>query len=523
MTYGINPFSLLQPRCTARKHYSAHDAVARFSNRGCCVQHLDWPSLTSIFYRAAQGTILEGKRENLKNNTNTVERARIVSRNVIVLQFLWGCSYGCYIFVYGAWYVWQLSAGKFYHEGLVPAGILLTIRQALGAFLDIPLGVLADRFGRLTLVRFAFVAKLMFHGTLASLALVSRWYPPILAGVGSSIFFAIAYTSFSGAFSAWVVSESRESGINDPSTVLAAGHYAFFFGELLTGVVSVLLFSWKSPACFLLGATFCAIAWIWAVSKCQEHRSTAPAQLNKFVRVPEMARRFRERFQALRKVISTSQIVLAVMMIFGCFMFLLNIVEHFWPVLVKAYKGSSVPLEQKHIWMIFVLLVCVVRLAGAHLFKNRLNAIKSIPIELKIRRVKPLFLLCGLSAAAVAIVVGIVVGISVHSGSGSSQLQAEITAARLFISLSAVLFLVFIHGLVAPLYDVLVNAVMPASLDSYRAAVLSIGSTVRSVLAILFGVLSAAAISGWSWAVPGSVLLIVTLGANAFMKRRSSV
>jgi hypothetical protein len=414
------------------------------------------------------------------------------------MQFLWGVSYGCYIFTYGTWLIQSLSLGSSedaYSGALALSGVLLAVRQTANAVLDIPAGVMADVTGRLRLIRIAFAFKTAFHLGLFSLMFFGGTRLAVFLGFALSLAFSVAYSSFSGAFSSWVVGQvvTAEAGANY-KPILAKGHTAFFWGELVAGAGSASLLAQERPEwAYLVGATVCMINLIAAL---QERADTPAAPIGILAgSFREMVPRFATRLRHLRDVFLQLPGTALLIVTYASFMFLLNIVEYFWPVFLK----QELHVEQAQwIWVGVVVSVCVVRLAGAKwlagcvIMQNDLSS-----GEMSAGRARAWFLsLCVLSS-------GMAVIYSFVSPQGHGFIG---------LGIAVVLLVVFVHGLAAPAYDIVVNSSIPHEFDGSRATILSLGTTIRSIFAIAFAIPA----STLGWGVPALILLAAALLTTLF-------
>jgi MFS family permease len=376
-----------------------------------------------------------------------------VRRQVRVIQSLWGLSFGFYIFIFGFWF-FRNYLDKFEDEGgaLQFVFLLLIVRQAAIAVLEIPTGWLSDQYGRARMLRIAFAAKAAFHAGLWALPVPDSRAAFVGLGVALSLAFGIASSAFSGTFSRYVFDHFGDNTPEYRQTV-ASGHSYFFASELVAGVASALLLYYDLGAvAFGLGTAVCLAGLAYASAALADAPHVGPPIVG-----------WRARLRMLGLVFRRLPANAALIVYFGTFLFLLNVVEASWPITVGvSFRKPEVPVAP---WLILVSSVCVARLVGTRLVK-RLQAGPDGPRW----------------ARRGLIYLGFAAGFGVIGLGTLNHLTGE---APLWALGPVVILVVLAHGFIAPAYDILQNYYLPAEFADTRATVVSLGSLFRSGLVVL--------------------------------------
>lgn len=410
----------------------------------------------------------------------------LIKKQVATIQLLWGLSFGFYIFTYGYW-LFQ-SYKNITHsnaDAMTFLFILMIIRQAGLILFEVPTGVITDNLGRSLMIKVAFAFKLIFQLGLFIIIFIASKYSIIVVGVILSISFSIASSSFNGSLSRYVYDHYGEATDEYKATV-AKGHQRFFIGELLAGLISVILLYYNMQfAPYLFGVVCCCIGLIYAIRILKD----AP-QIKKSIK-------WVEKLKIAKIVFSKLPANATLILLFGVFMFLLNLIELQWMVHLFGKEYSQISISVP-ILLGLILCFCIPRLVASSIARIVIARLQdSIG-----------------SARNCVIATTVLSSICIFSLGSINYLSGEV---NIYFFTLTIIVVVFTHGFSAPLIEILQNYYFPKKLFESRATMLSLGSMFRSILVVLFACFLKSDLPEKipsSWIIPSIVLFIISIITN---------
>lgn len=425
----------------------------------------------------------------------------------LVVQTVLGFTNGLYLYTYGPYFYEKFGGSIEPTTAMLLTTILLGIRQALVALLEVPTGALADAIGRVQVVILSWGMRILFFVSLAAI-----WFCDSIGfafgwGVIASIAFALSYALFNGSFTAWCVETLKEKAPHVNYGWLSARYYSYQSLAIAAGgVLAVWLYLHEMIFVGFLAAAFlifCAMAYCMARMK--------EVQSLHFLRAHEVqfstiTRRIGEIIGRAVQICAKTPVLFWIILTYGSYMFLLNLVMYLWPVYLKSAFHADENLGLN--WMLIVLSSELLRTLGSRILV-RLNTkwTRDGGVERHLVGFRRIF-----------------VGSTLLSSVAILALSWD-TAFHMVSSFffpTAVMIVIIAFGIVAPCFETLVNAYIRAEDAQYRSTITSAGSMLRSILILLLAIPSGGSSGETSpigWALPATLLLISTIVANRFMRR----
>lgn len=416
----------------------------------------------------------------------------------LVVKSVLGFSMGVYEATCGAYFYERFGGAMNSGTAIMLATILLAARQGLITLLEIPTGALADTIGRVQVVVISWVARTIFFVCLAAMWFCNSTALAVTIGAVASIFWAICYTCFNGAFSAWCVDYLKENAPEYPYSILVSYSHNYFTTSMAIGTpIGIFFYLQGYPSLiYAVVALSCFLCMGYSLMQMKDTRSLQFVDRHQ-INYTSILRTMRERFLSSCSAFRFRPALFWIVMTFGIFIFLLNIVQFLWPIFLKETTGA-----EKWSWMWVTLamggnIACALSsrlfvwvsraLSKIHSTANRLNYF--------------LLLFTGVSIVSAFMVV--------WHGYATSY------GVNNFILLVATVLTVLVsYGFMGACFETLVNYYIGDNNDQERATIISSGSFVRGVLFVFLAVPSAgstAADSPIYWAAPAGLLFVSAL------------
>ena len=429
----------------------------------------------------------------------------------LVTQVLVGFTNGLYVYMWGPYLYERLGGATKPEIAMFLTTILLGIRQGMVALLEVPTGALADAIGRAQTVVMSWVARAIFFSALTALWVCHSTSLSFTCAVIASLAFAISYTMFNGAFSSWCVEMLRERAPEVSYSWLVSRFHSYqMMGVCVGGALSVVLYvNHLAYAAFLLAAVLSFIAMGFAMTKMEEVTSL------RFVSTEEapiaaITKRMGEIIGRGAQVCIRKPVLFWIVLTFGAYMFLLNVVAYLWPVYLKERFGLENSFARN--WILIIVAAQGLSFVGARLlvwingFWSRRGGVAT-----HLAGFRRLYVgICLLSAVSILLL---------------SWDTAYHQFGGVFFPV-AVLVVTFAYGIIAPCFETLINAYIPLENAQERATIMSAGSMFRSFMILILAVPaggSSGATSPIGWAIPAPLLLVAALTANVLMRRAERV
>lgn len=432
---------------------------------------------------------------------------RQIWRIVKIVQMTMGFTMGLYLFTYGP-YLYESFGGKVdVKTAMLLSTIWFAIDAGLNAVLEVPTGAIGDALGRKKTVLWSLITRMMFFILMALISITAVIPMTFSVALLAAIFFNIAYTLYSGSFTAWCVDSLRRTAPDlGYEHILSRGFTFNFITQILGAVIGILCYiqGWAYFG-FLLGALACIPCLTICAAEMEEEYGSFLS--SKKVSLAAITRRMGEiiglGFQTFRK----SPMILWLTLVFAGFLFLDNVVMYLWPVHLRSGIDT---IRQNYYWILIAVGILIASAIGSHsltwlskLQHKNGGGFKTKNAQLR-RWLVATCLLCGFSVLVL----------------GWFTIKSY-DQFPLFIIV--VLMVEFSYGLIHPCYETLINNYIPDASSDERATILSVGSMVRSVLAMLLAVPAggrSAETTTIGWMIPASLLIVFTLIARYALKKK---
>ncbi len=434
------------------------------------------------------------------------EAVKKIMTVVLVVRSVIGFTMGAYEATYGAYFYERFGGSINPSTAILLATGLLAARQGLITLLEMPTGALADTIGRVRVVMLSWIARTAFFFCLAAMWFFDSIPVAFACGVLASIFWAIFYTCFNGAFSAWCADYLKENAPEYPYSMLASYSHNYYTAAAAIGTPVGILF-------YLQGYPFVIYTIIGAMSlACMAYsmKRMTESQTIRFVARNEITtsvvlKRMRDRVVKSCDACRKRPEIFWVVMTFGAFMFLLNIIKFVWPIFLKETTGSG---KWSVMWIGLAMGCDIACAISARLFvwmSKRFNEIGD-----PFKRLTIFTWIFSGSAIISALVV-------MANGYATAY---KMNSFGLLVG--TVLVVVISYGFMGSLFETLVNHFIGDSNDLERATIISSGSFVRSLLIVFLAIPStgsSAASSPIFWGIP-AILVLLSATASLLMLRR---
>jgi MFS family permease len=276
----------------------------------------------------------------------------------VVLKMLYGFTIGLYLYVYPLTFSDLFNGGRNLSGGEQAAfllNIVFVFDFILEALLDAPLGAYADIRGYRPTLEGAFIFRgLYFLALILTVSLIHHPRFGFPVAFLSVTLFAISYTLWSGANSAWLYDSLKEAGAEDSylkyfSRIQTAYFVCFIGGAILS---AFLYFKHVPELAYGLGAVFSLVGAFFIriylpEPKSKKARSTYKKQVISVIS------------DAWRYCLSTSEIYYLLQL--GAFVALLfNTVNYLWP----PYARNALGLGFGWKWISVIIVMTLGSLLG---------------------------------------------------------------------------------------------------------------------------------------------------------------
>ncbi|MBI4211396.1 MAG: hypothetical protein HY540_02040 [Deltaproteobacteria bacterium] len=426
----------------------------------------------------------------------------------LIVQSLIGFTNGMYLYTYGPYFYEKFGTAVEPGYAILLMTILLGLRQGILALLEVPTGALADTIGRVNVVIISWIARLVFFSSLAAIWFCTSVAAAFAWGVIASIAFALSYALFNGAFSAWCVETLKEKAPEVNYGWLSSRFFSYrAAAEIIGGLLAICLYLKGLPYWGFLIAALASFAGLNYVMGSMEETSSLSFLNIRQVQISAITRRIGEIIGKSVQVCKQTKVLFWLILSYGAFMFLLNLVGYLWPVYLKAKFGNLETFGRD--WILIMITTQLLMVASSR-FLAWLNGrwTKTGGVKAHLNGFRKIFFWFTLLSAC------------------SILLLSADTAFHFmdkYIFPLAVILLVMSFGFIGPAFETLVNAYIPAESAQYRSTIMSAGSMLRSFLILLFAIPSGGS-SGETtpigWAIPATMLLVACITANHFMRRK---
>lgn len=423
----------------------------------------------------------------------------------LVVQVTFGFTAGLYLYTFGLYFYEKFGGSASPSMAMLLTTALMGFSQGLIALLEFPTGALADTIGRAQIIIMSWIMRVIFFLALAFIWLCHTPATSFAWALIACTAFAFNYTFFNGAFAAWCADVLREKAPDTQYSWLASRFYSYRnFMVMLGAMCGILLYAFHMAyVAFILAAflSFCAMGYSMIAMK--EVRSLSFVE-TRHAQWSTITKRVGEIIGKSSQICIKSPVIFWVVLTFGSYMFLLNLVKYLWPVYFQSVAGDQAHYTRN--WILIAVSSEFLAFLGSRCLVS-LNKRWSKNLRAHLTAYRRIYTVVTLASAAAVI-----------TFSACSAHLIHITG----IFPIAVIVVCIAYGFVAPCHEILVNAYLPPEDAQNRATVLSAGSMLRSVLVLILAIPSggdSGANSPIYWAIPATLLLISSIAAHLSMKK----
>ncbi len=428
----------------------------------------------------------------------------------LVVQVIVGLSFGLFEAIGGVYFFSCLSTVTSTANAIFLSTALLGLRHGLIALMEVPAGALADTIGRAHVVTLSFAIRIGFFVAMAALSLKGSLMFVVMWGVLASIFWSISYTFFTGSFTAWCVDRLREDAPGFSYGWLVTRLQSYFLAAAATGTgFGIYLYvSNLAPLAFVILAILSFASMIFCKRTMKEAISLQfVSKSNRSVRavLTQMKVVITRAFVSCQR----KPVLLWLVATFGSYVALMNLVMFLWPVYFSSFISSR---QFGPEWIAIALTMVSLRALSSLILvrinskweqkhgsqKTHRNGFRNV-----------------LSIVSVIAAAGIVV----------LSVSAFLQWHTMVFMVAAVALVCAGYGFVTSSFETLVNVYIPTSNSQERATIISAGSMLRSILAMVIAIPAGGVSienSPIYWSVPAALLLVCAVGAILAMTRTNS-
>lgn len=422
-----------------------------------------------------------------------------VWRVVQVVMTNLGVGLGLYLYTWAA-YFHDLFAerGAAEETNMLLVAILFLVHLGLVALLEVPMGALGDAIGRKSTVIWSLFARIIFFGGMAAMHYCGSLSFSYMFGVIASIAFAINYTMFSGTFTAWVVDATLHKAPDFAYESMIGRSHIYRLGSLVFGsLLGMYVYLHGLAHIAYLSAAFMSVGTLIYCAGTMDELKHMDVLSGSARTISTVFSRMGRIVSLSFKVCRESRAVVGLIGVYAAYMFMLNIVEYYWPVAAKSYLQLS---EHSIRWSFITAAVTSLSAISAFVFTKYTD-----------RRQLRNSTAASVNSMGRWLVVSALCAVFVV---GSFSLLSSGQNLMIFYFMFAVCSVEAVNGIFAPAYESLLNRNIPREYAEERATIMSFGSMIRSCFVLLLTI-PASGSSGKTtvaaWIVPAVVLFVATI------------
>lgn len=372
---------------------------------------------------------------------------------------------------------------------------LFGLESVLGTLLEVPTGAFGDAAGRKWSVVYSFACIAVGNLFLAYLPSAESFATLLSIGFAVVVCFALYATFFSGSFTAWCIEQLRlkAPGLGYDQ-VLAPAQTTNAVWKLLGALVGIGGYAsgWSWVA-FLAGALAAGGCCLFCLGEMQEPE--LHANVPRRFSIADLTTEMGNIIGVALRVVRRSRVVAILVLLFACYLTLVNFVGLLWPIYVRSNLPGA---PQVMAWLGLAVITQLAEAGGSHRVTRHMH---HVDVGIAMRNVILRRLLIGGCVLGGIPVLGMSLGARWHYD-------------PLWAFLLTVLCVRIGFGIIAPAFETLLNNYLPHSHARERSTILSLSGLWRGILVFLLAI-PASGPSGEKttvgWLVPAAVLLVVTL------------
>jgi MFS family permease len=426
---------------------------------------------------------------------------------VLMMGSFFGLCSGLARYTWGP-YLYELFGGTLDPgHAIFLAMSIQVIFSVANTLLEMPMGAIADTIGRSYAVMLSWGCRVLSYSLLSLVFLFRGSHWAFLIGITYIIAYTISYTLFNGSFTAWLADWMKENTPEMNYATSASNFQAYSSAaEIIGAIISVLCYSYNFAFfAYALAGFFAFITMIFCMNKLEEVTNLTFLNPRKLAGM-DVFKRIGEIFIKGCQLSVGSKIIFWILMTYGSYLFLLNMVAYLWPIHLTVQWGARHFTWQ---WMALVIIpltlsTCASRYL-AHTSK-KWKAAEDKPITMLRRMFAFLGFLCS----------GTIFTISIATYLGNDS----------FVLFSiCVSIMILSYGIMTATFETLINYYIPATDAQERATILSAGSMIRGLLMLVFAIPTGGT-GGQStpvyWSIPAILLFFSTFITIVIMMRCKS-
>lgn len=424
-----------------------------------------------------------------------------------VVQGVRGFASGSILYLWGTFFYEKFTAtnGLSPLEAIKLCALFFGLSKIFQVFLEVPTGVIGDVIGRKWTVMLSYLSWMLLFIFMALIPFISNINAILVLGILIMLLEALNLTFFSGAFIAWCVDSLQKAHPGFGYEMVISSSYTFLFlCQILGGAICV--YTYLSNYVFigfLVAATALCFGVVFCMFEMEEHDEHSFLDI-KSVSLGSVLNRMADIFSIGFKVFSQSRGILILALIFTFSSFVVEIIDYFWPVHLRANFSGGL---QNIAWLGLIVVVPLLCSFGSYSVSLFVRNNDKEDRAAKLKRLKFCFFL---SMVMQSIPV-LLLSYSVQRGLN-----------QFFIFLFVISFVQFVAGARHPSYESLINYYIPEEHSRERATIMSFANLFASLVIGLLAIPSSGPSgekTALGWALPASLLLVSTVLGYFILKR----
>lgn len=427
---------------------------------------------------------------------------------VLIIGSFFGLCSGLGRYTWGPYLYEQFGGTIDPSNAIFLAASILVIFSAANTLLEMPMGAIADTIGRTYAVMLSWGCRVLSYSLLSMVFLFRGSHWAFVIGIAYIIAYTISYTLFNGAFTAWLADWMKENAPDMNYTTAASRFQAYSSAaEIIGAIISVLCYSHHFAfLAYAIAGFFSFITMVFCMNTLEEVKNLTFLNPRKLTGM-HMFKRMGEIFIKGCQLSIGSKIIFWILMTYGSYLFLLNMVAYLWPIHLTVEWGA-----QHFTWQWMALVIIPLTLST---FASRYLAYKSkewkTASEKPIAMLRRMFIFLGFFCAGTIFTISI----ATYLGNNSFILFAI-----------CVSIMILSYGIMTSIFETLINYYIPDKDAQERATILSAGSMIRGLLMLVLAIPSGGTGGETTpiyWSIPASLLLISTMVTIFVMMRHKKL
>jgi len=420
------------------------------------------------------------------------------------LRFIDGFSAGIAQYIFGVFLYIMLGGAENPHALKQTISIFI-LNNILILFSEIPTGAIGDYFGRKkSIVTACFLASLSF--CLKSFLFFLEDHTQILSvAVFSTLSTALAFTFYSGSFVSWITdSISARNYEKGHAEILAHAFQYRFIGQLVGSAIGLSFFLndlvFYAFAIGCMGELLCGLYCLNVMKETADMKFQGSG-----FNVGDSWKNMQRIITTAANVIFKSKTVSSIVVAYGSYLVMHNVVNYLWPIAMKDTFGVQ---KMTFFWFFLVYANIFAGLFGSRFARKISKKIYTVDHEL---------VSSNLRAWRYFFTISLVISFLVLAIAALTHMSLLNLALFVFV----ISVFKFGYGFLNPTFNSLINYFIPPENSAQRATIISFSS----MLITLVTALMLLPISGGSgkdsilgWLLPAGITVILLIAMNFRLK-----